>query len=321
MVSGGNYGWVQAMGPLEPYRSVQDHRGESLHGADLRRGAAAGALPALDGGQHAGRGTGRAVHAAGGDLSDPEFSWRYAVAPSGLGFVRGPLLGTRFAGTLWSGMGRTTDLTGGTSGTYAGGALLAFRLTGDRQHLDLTADARLADRVADNGTCIRRQRARRPPRRASSSTAARASRCSSGRGSAPSPTFRPDPTRRSTSCRAPTTPCIASSARRRRRRSCRMWRARRARVASTRVPSRCRGAVSDDFGVTSSTGCGTTTLVDDTAGTTVTCSATNAHRAHGHGLRHDCHRPELHGLPGHVGHARARFPIRRAPARPERRVT
>ena len=88
----------------------------------------------------------------GATYQDPEMSWRYAVPPSGIGFVAGNGLGDSYAGTMWTGEARTTDVTGGTTGTFAGGALMVFRLTSDRAHLDLSADPRLADHVADNGT-------------------------------------------------------------------------------------------------------------------------------------------------------------------------
>ncbi len=42
-------------------------------------------------------------------------------------------------------------MTGGATGTFAGGVLMMFRLSADRAHLDLSADPRLADGVADNG--------------------------------------------------------------------------------------------------------------------------------------------------------------------------
>ena len=65
--------------------------------------------------------------------------------------MNGNRLGAKYNGTLWSGEARTTSITGGTTGTFAGGALLFMKLTADRQHIDFSADPRLADRVADNG--------------------------------------------------------------------------------------------------------------------------------------------------------------------------
>jgi uncharacterized repeat protein (TIGR01451 family) len=77
---------------------------------------------------------------SGSHYTDPEFSWKYAVAPSPIGFVRGRALGLPLEGDLFVGASRTTLL---------GGYLFRFDLSGDRQHLALD-DARLQDRVADN---------------------------------------------------------------------------------------------------------------------------------------------------------------------------
>jgi len=76
----------------------------------------------------------------GAQYVDPEFSWKYAVAPSPIGFVKGRGLGPQFEGDLLVGASRTTLLNG---------FLFRFKLNADRQHFALT-DPRLADRVADN---------------------------------------------------------------------------------------------------------------------------------------------------------------------------
>jgi aldose sugar dehydrogenase len=59
----------------------------------------------------------------GAHYSDPEFSWKFAVAPAGIGFLKGRELGPQYEGDLFVGAARTT---------LAGG----YR--------------RLSDRVADN---------------------------------------------------------------------------------------------------------------------------------------------------------------------------
>jgi aldose sugar dehydrogenase len=87
----------------------------------------------------------------GATYMDPEMSWRYAVSPAGLGFVNGDGLGPAYNGTLWSGGATPSNIASATTGTFAGGYLMVFRLTPDRLHLDLSADPRLADHVADNG--------------------------------------------------------------------------------------------------------------------------------------------------------------------------
>lgn len=151
IVPGGNFGWVQAMGPLSrlaQFKLIETNffTAPNPIGAiqQLRYPVTRIAYtPAVA--------RSRMLFLPGATYQDPELSWRYAIPPSGLGFMNGNGLGAQYNGTLWSGEARTTNITGGASGTFAGGALMCMRLTADRQHLDLSADPRLADRVADNG--------------------------------------------------------------------------------------------------------------------------------------------------------------------------
>jgi aldose sugar dehydrogenase len=76
----------------------------------------------------------------GARYSDPEFSWKFAVPPAGIGFVSGTALGAQFAGDLF--VGAATPAT-------VGGYLFHFNLTGNRQRIAVD-DPRLEDRVADN---------------------------------------------------------------------------------------------------------------------------------------------------------------------------
>jgi glucose/arabinose dehydrogenase len=71
--------------------------------------------------------------------SDPEFSWKFEVAPAGMVFV-GRGLGREFSGDIFLGASRTT---------LAGGYLFRFNLTDDRRRIAVT-DPRLRDGVADN---------------------------------------------------------------------------------------------------------------------------------------------------------------------------
>lgn len=152
IIPGGNYGWVQAMGPLSriaEFKLIEMNffSPPAILGAvqQIRYPVTRIAYtPALA--------LSRMFSLPGSTYVDPEFSWRYSIPPSGLGFVIGNGLGPQYNGTLWTGEARPTDITGGSTGTFAGGALMVFRLTSDRAHLDLSADPRLADRVADNGT-------------------------------------------------------------------------------------------------------------------------------------------------------------------------
>jgi aldose sugar dehydrogenase len=76
----------------------------------------------------------------GAHYRDPEFSWKWEVAPGGIGFVKGGALGADFAGDLF--MGAATPL-------LEGGYLFRFNLTGTRRRIAVD-DPRLEDRVADN---------------------------------------------------------------------------------------------------------------------------------------------------------------------------
>ena len=76
---------------------------------------------------------------------DPEFSWQYEIGPAGATFVLGNALGPEYDGTLWMGSARSFEQVGDN-----GGSLYRFKLTADRLHVDVSADPRLADRVADN---------------------------------------------------------------------------------------------------------------------------------------------------------------------------
>jgi glucose/arabinose dehydrogenase len=87
----------------------------------------------------------RLVMLPGAFYKEPELSWRYETGPSGTAFVQGDTLGTAYNGTLWMGSARGFAQVGAN-----GGALYRLKLTTDRLNIDTSADARLADKVADN---------------------------------------------------------------------------------------------------------------------------------------------------------------------------
>lgn len=151
IVAGGNYGWVQTMGPVA--RIAQFKKIEmSLFNPPATIGAIQQVrYPTTRIAYTPGAVLSRMLSLPGAVYQDPKMSWRYAVSPAGLGFVSGNALGAAYNGTLWSGAARTTSLTGGSLGTVPGGYLMVFRLSSDRASLDLSADPRLADGVADNG--------------------------------------------------------------------------------------------------------------------------------------------------------------------------
>ncbi|MEP6921315.1 MAG: PQQ-dependent sugar dehydrogenase [bacterium] len=132
---GSNNGWIQMMGPLN--RIAEFKSIESTYGAgNLQQlrwppgNIAATPQEALA----------RLYMLPGAQYTDPEFSWKYAIAPSPIGFVRGRALGPQFEGDLFVGGSRTT---------LSNGYLLHFKMTADRQHFVFT-DSLLADLVADN---------------------------------------------------------------------------------------------------------------------------------------------------------------------------
>jgi glucose/arabinose dehydrogenase len=72
--------------------------------------------------------------------SDPQFSWKYEVAPAGIGFINTRALGPHYEGDMIVGAAR--DL-------LEGGTLFRFKLTGNRNKLVLEGHGRQG-RVADN---------------------------------------------------------------------------------------------------------------------------------------------------------------------------
>jgi len=152
IVAGGNYGWVQVMGPLSHIAEFKAIEMNLFSPPAILGNMQQIRYPPTRIAYTPALALSNMFSLPGSVYQEPEFSWRYSISPAGLGFVRGDGLGPAYNGTLWSGAATTGAITGGSSGTFAGGFLTMFRLSADRAHLDLSADPRLADRVADNGT-------------------------------------------------------------------------------------------------------------------------------------------------------------------------
>jgi aldose sugar dehydrogenase len=140
---GFNSGWVQIMGPPEriaqfkaietspdidpclgtPYFGLQQLRWSPVLIADTPAQALS-----------------RLFVLPGSHYSEPEFSWKFAVDPGAIGFVRGRALGPQYEGDLF---------VGGARPFLEGGHLFHFNLTGNRRKIGVD-DPRLEDRVADN---------------------------------------------------------------------------------------------------------------------------------------------------------------------------
>lgn len=133
--AGFNGGWIQFIGPssrIAEYKSIETTYGNGTlqqlrWPPSMIADTAAVALSRL-------------YSLPGSQYTEPQFSWKYAVAPSPIGFVHGNGLGSQFNGDLFVGASRTT---------LYGGYLFRLKLSGDRQSI-ATTDSRLQDKVADN---------------------------------------------------------------------------------------------------------------------------------------------------------------------------
>jgi aldose sugar dehydrogenase len=133
--AGLNGGWIQIAGPVS--RIDQFKEIETTFGARALQQLRWSPENIADSPQEA---LSRLYMPGGAHYSDPEFSWKWEVAPGGIGFVNGRGLGPQFDGNLF---------VGAATPVLAGGYLFRFRLTGNRQKIAVD-DPRLEDRVADN---------------------------------------------------------------------------------------------------------------------------------------------------------------------------
>jgi glucose/arabinose dehydrogenase len=132
---GHNGGWIQAMGPL--VRAPEFKQIETAFGPMALQQLRWPPTNLADNGVEA---RARMVDVPGSHYGEPQFSWKWAAPPAGLGFMEDRSLGSDYEGDLFA---------GGAIPVAAGGYLLRFKLTPNRQRLAWT-DPRLADLVADN---------------------------------------------------------------------------------------------------------------------------------------------------------------------------
>lgn len=140
IIPGMNGGWIQVMGPLLRFPEFK-----RIETTQFARALQQVRFPPTRLAYTAGLARSRMFMLPGATYLDPDFSWRYEVGPSGMAFVAGTALGAGYEGSLWIGSARSFEQVGGNGGT-----LSRFLLTTDRSRTDLSADPRLADRVADN---------------------------------------------------------------------------------------------------------------------------------------------------------------------------
>ena len=135
VTAGSNLGWTQVMGPIDrvaEFKAIE----RTFAPGDLQQQRWPPSLLADTPDQA----RLRLFMLPGAHYDDPEFSWKWAIAPAAIGFLRGTALGADYANDLFVGASRTTLL---------GGYLLRLDLSSDRQSIS-SSDARLADKVADN---------------------------------------------------------------------------------------------------------------------------------------------------------------------------
>ena len=132
---GMNGGWIQIAGPAE--RVAQFKEIETTFGAQALQQIRWPPTNIADTPEEA---LSRLFMIPGAHYSDPEFSWKWEVAPAGIGFVVGRALGPQFEGDLF---------VGAATPNLVGGYLFHFNLTGNRAKIGVD-DPRLDDRVADN---------------------------------------------------------------------------------------------------------------------------------------------------------------------------
>jgi glucose/arabinose dehydrogenase len=132
---GFNSGWVQIMGPVS--RIAQYKEIETTFGGQNLQQIRWPPTNIADSPQEA---LSRLFMLPGAHFSDPEFSWKFEVAPAAIGFASGRGLGPAFQNDLFM---------GGARDFLVGGHLFHFNLTGNRRKVAVD-DPRIEDRVADN---------------------------------------------------------------------------------------------------------------------------------------------------------------------------
>lgn len=143
---GQNGGWIQIMGPAErvpEYKHIETHGIDCDNGhpfsddwqvrykPDLLADTPEGALSHL-------------FMLPGAHFRNPEFSWRYDVAPAAVGFVTGSALGPEYDGNLFVGNGQDVDKA------LHQGYLMRFQFNADRTAFTLPDDPHIVGKGAEN---------------------------------------------------------------------------------------------------------------------------------------------------------------------------
>ena len=132
---GMNSGWVQLMGPSSRVAQFKEiETSPQFFGLQQIR------WPPTNIADTPAEALARLFVLPGSRFSDPEFAWKFEVAPAGLGFVSGRALGPQYNGDLFM---------GGARDFLFSGHIFRMEITGNRKQVGVD-DPRIEDRVADN---------------------------------------------------------------------------------------------------------------------------------------------------------------------------
>ena len=140
---GQNSGWVQIRGPVSrigEYKAIETSPGTDPCIGGTYFGLQQIRWPPTNLADTPEQALSRLFMLPGAHYRDPELSWKFEVAPAGIGFMKGRALGPQYENDLFMGGARTF---------LEGGHLFHFNLTGNRTSIGVDDD-RLDDRVADN---------------------------------------------------------------------------------------------------------------------------------------------------------------------------
>lgn len=135
LAPGMNGGWIQIMGPverIEQFKEIETTFGQMAL-QQLR-------WPPTNIADSPDEALSRLFMLPGATYQDPVFSWKYEVAPGGIGFLNSRAYGPRFQGDLF---------VGAATPQLEGGYLFHFNLNEDRTGFEF-GSSRLQDGVADN---------------------------------------------------------------------------------------------------------------------------------------------------------------------------
>jgi glucose/arabinose dehydrogenase len=132
---GMNSGWVQIMGPASRVAQFKEiETSPQFFGLQQIR------WPPTNIADTPEEALSRLFMLPGAHFSDPQFAWKFEVAPAALGFVTGRALGPQYHGDLFM---------GGARDFLFSGHIFRFQVTGNRRKVGVD-DPRIEDRVADN---------------------------------------------------------------------------------------------------------------------------------------------------------------------------